>query len=88
MTPATRGHTESINSVRKSNGPRWYRRQNGPVTRVTRQRARWQDSEIVIDIAQFAGLDFVELRFVIDWHEREQMLKLEVPTALTHPRVS
>ena len=56
--------------------------ENGPVTRVTRQRARWQDSEIVLDIAQFAGLDFVELRFVIDWHEREQMLKLEVPTAL------
>ncbi len=61
--------------------------ENGPVTRVTRQRARWQDSEIVLDIAQFAGLDFVELRFVIDWHEREQMLKLEVPTLLTHPKV-
>ncbi len=56
--------------------------ENGAVTRVTRQRARWQDSEIVLDIAQFAGLDFVELRFVIDWHEHEQMLKLELPTAL------
>jgi alpha-mannosidase len=60
--------------------------ENGPVTRVTRQRAGWQDSEIVLDIAQFAGLDFVELRFVIDWHEREQMLKLEVPTALVDPK--
>ncbi len=60
--------------------------ENGPVTRVTRQRARWQDSEIVLDIAQFAGLDFVELRFVIDWHEREQMLKLELPTALVDPK--
>jgi alpha-mannosidase len=61
--------------------------ENGPVTRVTRQRARWQDSEIVLDIAQFAGLDFVELRFVIDWHEKEQMLKLEIPTTLTQPRI-
>ena len=61
--------------------------EDGPVTRVTRQRARWQDSEIVLDIAQFAGLDFVELRFVIDWHEREQMLKLEIPTALKDARI-
>lgn len=61
--------------------------EDGPVTRVTRQRARWQDSEIVLDIAQFAGLDFVELRFVIDWHEHEQMLKLEIPTALANPKV-
>jgi alpha-mannosidase len=61
--------------------------ENGPVTRVTRQRARWQDSEIVLDIAQFAGLDFVELRFVIDWHEHEQMLKLELPTAMANPKI-
>jgi alpha-mannosidase len=61
--------------------------EDGPVTRVTRQRARWLDSEIVLDIAQFAGLDFVELRFVIDWHEHEQMLKLEIPTALAQPKV-
>jgi alpha-mannosidase len=60
--------------------------EDGPVTRVTRQRARWQNSEIVLDIAQFKGLDIVELRFVIDWREREQILKLEVPTALASPR--
>ena len=61
--------------------------EDGPVTRVTRHRARWQDSEIILDMAQFAGLDFVELRFVIDWHEKEQMLKLEIPTALAQPRI-
>jgi alpha-mannosidase len=60
--------------------------ENGPVTRVTRQRARWMDSEIVLDIAQFAGLDFLELRFVIDWSQQEQMLKLEIPTALAQPK--
>ena len=61
--------------------------EDGPVTRVTRQRAKWNDSEIVLDIAQFKAVDAVELRFVIDWHEREQMLKLEVPAALSSPRV-
>ncbi|MGC2404205.1 MAG: glycoside hydrolase family 38 C-terminal domain-containing protein [Acidobacteriaceae bacterium] len=61
--------------------------ENGPVTRVTRHRASWQNSEIILDIAEFAGLDFVELRFVIDWHEHEQMLMLEVPTALEQPKI-
>jgi alpha-mannosidase len=61
--------------------------EDGPVTRITRHRARWNRSEIVMDIAQFKALDMIELRFVIDWQEREQMLKLEVPTALAAPRV-
>ncbi|HEX8290252.1 MAG TPA: glycoside hydrolase family 38 C-terminal domain-containing protein, partial [Pyrinomonadaceae bacterium] len=61
--------------------------EDGPVTRVTRHRARWNRSEIVLDIAQFRALDMIELRFRIDWFEREQMLKLEVPTALAAPRV-
>jgi alpha-mannosidase len=60
--------------------------EDGPVTRVTRQRAKWNTSEIVLDIAQFKGVDAIELRFVIDWHEREQILKLEIPTALESPR--
>ena len=61
--------------------------ENGPVTRVTRHRARWRNSDIALEIAQFAGVDVVELRFVVDWREHEQMLKLEIPTALAQPRV-
>ncbi|HJU54739.1 MAG TPA: glycoside hydrolase family 38 C-terminal domain-containing protein [Pyrinomonadaceae bacterium] len=60
--------------------------EDGPVTRVTRQRAKWNNSEIILDIAQFKTVDAVELRFVINWQEREQILKLEVPTALAGPR--
>ncbi|MGH9940752.1 MAG: alpha-mannosidase [Pyrinomonadaceae bacterium] len=60
--------------------------EDGPVTRITRQRAKWNNSEIVLDIAQFKAIDAIELRFVIDWREREQILKLEVPTALAAPR--
>ena len=62
--------------------------EDGPVQRITRHRARWNRSEIVLDIVQLKAMpDLIELRFVIDWHEREQMLKLEVPTALAAPRV-
>ena len=61
--------------------------ESGPVTRVTRHRATWMNSEILLDIAEFAGIDAVELRFVIDWREHQQILKLEVPTALAQPRL-
>jgi alpha-mannosidase len=56
--------------------------EDGPLTRVTRQRARWQDSEIVLNIRQMTGWNVVELQFTIDWRQREQMLMLEIPTAL------
>ena len=56
--------------------------ETGPVMRVTRQRARWMNSEIACDITEYAGMDLVALHFVIDWHEHEQMLKLEIPTAM------
>jgi alpha-mannosidase len=61
--------------------------EDGPVTRVTRHRATWMDSEITLDIAQFAGIDAVEFRFVIDWRQHQQMMKLEIPTALAEPRL-
>jgi alpha-mannosidase len=61
--------------------------EDGPIVRVTRQRARWNTSEIVMDILQYSGMEAIQLRFVIDWHEHEQILKLEIPTALASPRV-
>lgn len=61
--------------------------ESGPVTQVTRQTWQWRSSKITVDVAEFAGLDFVQLRFVIDWHEREQILKLEIPTSFHTPSV-
>jgi alpha-mannosidase len=60
--------------------------EDGPVARITRHRATWMNSDIALDIVQFAGIDLVELRFVIDWREHEQILKLEIPTALASAR--
>jgi alpha-mannosidase len=61
--------------------------EDGPVTRVTRQTMRWQNSDIILDIAEFTATDALELRFVINWREHEQILKLEIPTRLTSPRI-
>ncbi len=54
--------------------------EDGPVTRITRQILQWQQSKIAVEIATFAALDIVRLRFVINWNEHEQILKLEIPT--------
>ncbi|AXC12705.1 Alpha-mannosidase [Acidisarcina polymorpha] len=61
--------------------------EDGSVTRVTRQKLKWQSSDIMVDIAEFSANDAIELRFVINWQEHEQILKLEVPTAFHSPRV-
>ena len=61
--------------------------EDGPVLRVTRQRLKWQQSEIAADITTYSQMDIVKLHFVIDWRQHQQILKLEVPTALTGARV-
>ena len=61
--------------------------EDGPATRVTRQTLRWQNSQIIADIAEFPEIDALEIRFIIDWHEHEQILKLEVPTRLNSSKV-
>lgn len=61
--------------------------EDGPVLRITRQRARWKTSDIVLDIIQFRGHEEIELRLAVDWNEHGEMLKLEVPTAFSTPKV-
>jgi alpha-mannosidase len=61
--------------------------ENGPVLKITRQRLRWQQSEIAVDVYTFPGSDITKLHFVINWQQHEQILKLEIPTALTGPKV-
>ena len=61
--------------------------EDGQVLRMTRQKLTWSSSEIAIEISEFAATDAVELRFIIDWREHEQILKLEVPAKLASPKV-
>ncbi len=61
--------------------------EEGPVLRMTRQKLTWRGSAIAVEISEFAASDAVELRFIIDWHEHEQILKLEVSAKLTSPKV-
>ena len=60
--------------------------EDGPVRRIVRQEGRWRRSEILLDVVTWHDLDAVELRVRVNWHEKHQMLKLEVPTALADVR--
>ena len=61
--------------------------EQGPLRTVHRQKATWGRSQIWIDFIHDQATDAIELRFRINWQERRQILKLEIPTALTAPRV-
>lgn len=61
--------------------------EDGPVMRVTRQWLHWQQSDIAVDVTTYPQLAIVRLHFVIDWQQHDQILKLEIPTALADPKV-
>lgn len=56
---------------------------SGPHFREYRQRARWQDSELLIHYRQWRHLPGIEIAVRVNWQEKNQILRLEVPTALT-----
>lgn len=61
--------------------------EDGPILSVVRQKSRWQASEIWMDVVRFAHTPAIELRFRINWQEKRQILKLELPTRLTDTHV-
>lgn len=56
--------------------------EDGPVVRITRETFRWEQSEIWLDVVRPAHTRAIELRLRVNWQEKRQMLKLEIPTRL------
>ncbi|MEZ5415044.1 MAG: glycoside hydrolase family 38 C-terminal domain-containing protein [Opitutaceae bacterium] len=52
----------------------------GPVVHVVRQRATWQDSELIILYRQWAGVPGIEITVRTNWREPREILRLEVAT--------
>ncbi|MEV8565447.1 glycoside hydrolase family 38 C-terminal domain-containing protein [Streptomyces sp. NPDC051322] len=57
--------------------------ESGPVRAVLRIESTHGRSEMAEELVLSAGSRQVEVRTVIDWHERLKLLKLRFPTALT-----
>jgi alpha-mannosidase len=56
--------------------------ESGPLVTVTRQKSRWQQSELWLDVVRTTGSPLVELRVRFNWQQKRQLLKLELPTSI------
>ncbi|NOY75989.1 MAG: alpha-mannosidase [Kiritimatiellaeota bacterium] len=61
--------------------------EDGVVLRTVRQKARWLDSDIIMDITTYAESSLVEILLRVDWRRKREILKIELPTTLSSPRV-
>jgi len=50
--------------------------ENGPVRATIRTEHRWGGSTFKTDVSLYAGQDWVEMRFEIDWQEKEVLARL------------
>jgi len=57
--------------------------EKGPLRATIRVIRSWQKSKFVQDISIYAGLDRVDVRNEIDWHETHVLLKAAFPVAAT-----
>ncbi len=61
--------------------------EDGPTFRLCREKFRWEQSEIWLDVIQDACNPTIELRLRINWQQKREQLKLEIPTRLVDPQV-
>jgi alpha-mannosidase len=62
--------------------------EQGPVRSVLRVVSTYGGSTLTEEYVLGARHRFVEVRVVLDWQERQKLLKLRFPTALTDPRAT
>jgi alpha-mannosidase len=56
--------------------------ESGELVSITREKFRWDRSEIWLDVVRLVHSPLVELRVRFNWQQRRQLLKLEIPTRL------
>ncbi len=62
--------------------------EKGPVRATIRVSRTWQNSEFGQDISLYAGLDRVDVKNNIDWHETHVLLKAAFPLAASGPEAT
>lgn len=56
--------------------------EDGPLLRIVREKARWKNSELWMDVVRRADTPLLELRLRVNWQEKREALKLVIPTRL------
>lgn len=62
--------------------------ERGPVRATIRVTRTWQNSKFVQDISLYSGLDRVDVKNNIDWHETHVLLKAAFPLAASGPEAT
>ena len=62
--------------------------ENGPIRATLRVLSTWGRSQLLQDFILYRGVDWLEMRVEIDWHEQHQLVKLEFPLAMSNPRAT
>ena len=57
--------------------------ESGPVRAILRVNSRYEDSVLTEDFIVSANAETVELRVILDWRQKAELLKIRMPTALT-----
>jgi alpha-mannosidase len=62
--------------------------EKGPVRATIRVTRTWQNSKFVQDVSLYAGLDRIDVKNSIDWHETHVLLKAAFPLAASGPEAT
>jgi len=62
--------------------------ENGPLRAVLRVKNHFQNSTFVRDITVTAGSPRVDVRMVVDWHEKHILLKVAVPSSARNDKAT
>jgi alpha-mannosidase len=61
--------------------------EEGPHLTITRQRLTWRKSEMELDVIRYGHTRQIGLRVRVNWQEKRQVAKLEIPTRLKNTTV-
>ncbi len=62
--------------------------EEGSVRGKVRIKSNFHNSTLIQDVTLYRDLDIIEVKVVIDWHERQRMLKLSFPVNVAGPRAT
>lgn len=60
--------------------------EEGPIRGVIRVKYKYENSYLIQDFILYRDLKYIEVRLVLDWHEKHKMLKLSFPLDLEKPK--
>ena len=62
--------------------------ETGPARGKVRIESSFHNSILTQDITLYRDLDIIEVEVVVDWHERQQTLKLSFPINVANPKAT